>query len=205
MIGLIILIVGIVYLALLIWTTRFAYRWAKVKGLSKRKCLLAGGGGFLAIYLPVFWDHIPTVVTHQYYCKTEAGFWVYKTPEQWKRENPNVAQTLTYSRLSPLSINSEKTLQITHLNERFEGQRSFGRLHVVPVTIFTDIVIDRNSGDILAKYVTVGSGHGNMLVGNDWRAMKFWLKLGPCEGEKLQFRGAYESIQEAYKKIGEQK
>jgi hypothetical protein len=87
MIGLIILVVGIVYLALLIWTTRFTYRWAKAKGLSKRQCLLAGAGGFLAIYLPVFWDHIPTVIAHEYYCRTEAGFWVNKTPEQWKVEN----------------------------------------------------------------------------------------------------------------------
>ena len=24
----------------------------------------------------MFWDHIPTVVAHKYYCEKEAGFWV---------------------------------------------------------------------------------------------------------------------------------
>ena len=51
-------------------------------------------GVAVLLYLAVFWDHIPTVLVHKYYCETEAGFWVYKTPEQWKKENPGVMETL---------------------------------------------------------------------------------------------------------------
>jgi hypothetical protein len=205
MIGLIILIVGVIYFAVLVVVTRGAYRWAKGKGLSKAKCRLAAAGGFLAVYLPVFWDHIPTVIAHEYYCKTEAGFWVYKTPEQWKKENPGVAETLTYSSLPRLRVDPDSGLQITYLNNRLETRRSPHRLRAVPVTVYTDVVVDLRSNEVLAKHVGVGAGYGNMMVGSDWRSMKFWLGLGSCEGESMPLYGQYESIRRSYQKIGEKK
>jgi len=94
MIGLIVLIVAAVYLALLIWAMRAAYRWGKKRGLSTGKCWTAAAVGFLVVYLPVFWDHIPTLLAHKYYCEKEAGFWVYKTIEQWKKENREALKEL---------------------------------------------------------------------------------------------------------------
>ncbi len=47
------------------------------------------------MYNLVFWDLIPTKLLHKYYCATEAGILVYKTPGQWITENPGVAETLT--------------------------------------------------------------------------------------------------------------
>lgn len=205
MIGLIILIAGAIYLAVLVLVTRVAYRWAKNKGLSRIKCRLVAAGGFLAVYLPVFWDHIPTVIAHQYYCATEAGFWVYKTPEQWRKENPGVAEALTYSTLSQSFSDTKDETIVTILNERFEGRRSFNHLYFIPVTIFTDITIDQKNSEVLAKHVSVGSGYGNMMIGGDWRSMKFWLGLGSCEGEASRLYGQYVSIREKYKKIGELK
>ena len=204
MIGLIILIVGIVYLALLVWVTRIAYRWAKAKGLSKAKCWFAAAGGFLVVYLPVFWDHIPTVIAHQYYCGTEAGFWVYKTPEQWKKENPGVAETLANSSPSRSWVEAQDETRFT-LNERFEDQSRRRHLRFVPVTVFSDITVDRKTNAVLARHVSVGAGYGNIMVGSDWRSMKFWLSLGSCEGEALRLRGQYERIRRSYEKIGEQK
>ena len=49
---------------------------------------------FLVVFLPIFWDWIPTVVAHKYYCATEAGFWIYKTPEQWKKDNPQAMENI---------------------------------------------------------------------------------------------------------------
>lgn len=205
MIGLIILIVGVIYCAVLVVATRAAYRWAKSKGFSKAKCWLAAMGGFLALYLPVFWDHIPTLIAHQYYCATEAGFWVYKTPEQWRKENPGVAETLTYSTLSSTSSDPEDGAIVTSLNERFDDKRSYNHLKFIPVTIFNDVIFDRKKNEFLVKHVTAGAGYGNPLTGSDLRSMKFWLNLGSCEGEDLLLYGQYESMRQAYKKIGEKK
>lgn len=57
---------------------------ARKRGWSRNKSWLGAMYVFLLVYLPVFWDWIPTVVVHKYYCETEAGFWVYKTvDDRW--------------------------------------------------------------------------------------------------------------------------
>jgi hypothetical protein len=50
-------------------------------------------GGFI-MYNVLFFDLIPVNVVHYYKCETEGGLTVYKTIEEWKRENPGVAETL---------------------------------------------------------------------------------------------------------------
>jgi len=66
-----------------------------------------GVGAFLLVFLPIFWDWLPTVATHQYYCAKDSGFWVYKTLEQWKDENPGVMETLVYNKGEPSSVRME--------------------------------------------------------------------------------------------------
>jgi predicted PurR-regulated permease PerM len=105
MIGLLVLVVGAIYLAVLVFVTRAAYRWASRKGLPKSRRILTVAGGFLLVYLPVFWDHIPTLIMHKYYCEKEAGFWVYKTLEQWKTENPGVIEGLVSYNKNPGGFN----------------------------------------------------------------------------------------------------
>lgn len=91
MFGLIVLVVIGLYLLISVGVVRWAISYAKKNGKSVKRW---GWGAALVMYLLVFWDWIPTVVAHKYYCSTEAGFWVYKTPEQWKKENPGVMETL---------------------------------------------------------------------------------------------------------------
>jgi hypothetical protein len=50
-------------------------------------------GGFI-MYNLLFFDLIPVHAVHYYECETEGGLTVYKTIEEWKRENPGVAETL---------------------------------------------------------------------------------------------------------------
>ena len=91
-----------IYLLLLVWATRRGWRWGvEKKGWTGRKRWLGAAIGFLIVYLPVFWDWLPTVAMHQYYCATEAGFWVYKTLDQWKAENPGVMETLVVNKGEP--------------------------------------------------------------------------------------------------------
>ncbi|MDP2242370.1 MAG: hypothetical protein Q8K18_19705 [Burkholderiales bacterium] len=205
MIGLIILIVGVLYLFLLVAVTRAAYRWAKGKGLSKSKCRLAAAGGFLVVYLPVFWDHIPTLIAYKYYCEREAGFWIYKTLEQWKKENPGAEDKLTWTDLGIRSVDSNTGIQLIQLNERFVERLTKHHTGILPVTKSEYAVVDEMKSDVVARQVIVGAGYGNMMVGNDWRSMKFWLGLEPCFGTGIQGMHAYNPIRESFKRMGMKK
>lgn len=91
MLGLVVLIIFAAYLlasGIVVW---LAARWAKKRN---RRPWIWGGLAAFAMYNLVFWDLIPTLAMHKYYCATEAGFWIYKTPEQWAKENPGVLETL---------------------------------------------------------------------------------------------------------------
>lgn len=179
MIGLVILIAGVIYLALLIWATRAAYRWAKNKGLPKSKCWAAAAGGFMVVYLPVFWDHIPTLVTYQYSCMTEAGFWEYQSIDDWRKENPGVAETLVYPRIPRHSSSKEgKTAtRIDFISQRFQWiSQKTGPLPVNRWRLESELV-DRATGKVLARAVDFSAGDGR--VGGDF-AIRFWLQLGLC-------------------------
>jgi hypothetical protein len=99
--GLVVLLVILLYFALLVGATIATYYVGKKRGWPVRRCRLAATGAFLLIFLPVFWDWLPTVWLHSYYCDRYAGLAVYRTPEQWKEANPNVAQTLASRKLPP--------------------------------------------------------------------------------------------------------
>lgn len=114
MLGLMVLLVIAAYLvisALVVWR---AARWAKNNG---RRSWLWGLLAAFVMYNVVFWDLIPTMAAHKYYCSTQAGFWVYKTHEQWVEENPGVMDTLSQGEdpdprklaKTPLTENTERT------------------------------------------------------------------------------------------------
>lgn len=167
------------YAIVLISAMWLAYRWAVKRGLSRGKRWLAVAGGFLAIYLPVFWDHVPTLIAHKYYCKKEAGFNVYKTVEKWKSENPGVAETLAWSDVSPTVHLADGATRLD-LNERFSLETRRWHVPFLPTTISENQIVDRKYQGILARQIAVGSGYGNIGVSGDWRALKFWLSLDGC-------------------------
>jgi hypothetical protein len=126
------------------------------------------------MWLIPFWDWLPTVAAHQYYCATESGFWVYKTLDQWKKENPGEME-----RLHPkLSIQHTADGSRQTMDERFAIDTY--RRDPVPF-LSTEIVnwllVDMKTGETLAKEVAVGSGQGNFATGGGY---KFWLSLKPC-------------------------
>lgn len=73
----------------------------------------------LVIFLPVFWDTIPTRMAHDYYCKNEAGFTQYKTLEQWKAENLGTWETLRYY---PLKEQDSQEKQV-RFNEGYDSAK----------------------------------------------------------------------------------
>lgn len=114
MLGLVILFIFGVYLAISVFVTRYVMAWARESG--RRPWLWGCIGGF-AMYSLVFWDLIPTLIMHKYYCSTEAGFWPYKTFEQWELENPGVAATFN-SRIKP-SEAEQMVIPIPEGTDRF--------------------------------------------------------------------------------------
>ncbi|TXT27366.1 MAG: hypothetical protein FD134_117 [Gallionellaceae bacterium] len=79
------------YLLISLGVVTWAVGHAKKRGKSVKKW---GWGAAFVMYSVVLWDWIPTVAVHQYYCAKDSGFWVYKTLDQWKQENPGVMETL---------------------------------------------------------------------------------------------------------------
>jgi hypothetical protein len=93
-----ILILGIagIYLLISIIVVSLVVRLARKNGLRVKRW---GWGAAFVMWLIPFWDWLPTIAVHQYYCATQSGFWVYKTLDQWKKENPGVFETLAVDHL----------------------------------------------------------------------------------------------------------
>ena len=174
--GLVVFGAIILYLLISIAVVISATIYARKHGKSAKRW---GAGAALVMYLLVFWDHIPTLVTHKYYCEKEAGFWVYKTLDQWKAENPGVMEkmvaaqpTITHMPYGDLRV----------LDERFAIETRRGTpIPLLSTKIFEDRLVDRMTGEVLAKGIDIGSGYGELAVGGDsWQVIKFWLKQKPC-------------------------
>ena len=164
------------YLFLLVWATRRGWRWAQDRGWEGRKRWLGAAYGFLIVYLPVFWDWIPTVVAHHYYCSTESGFWVYKTPEQWKQENPGVMETLVEDKHSPFMRNGddENHTDTQIINQRFRWITEKRRMvFLLPAYEWKREILDANNGEVIARHIDFSSGKGR-------DSLKFWVNTESC-------------------------
>jgi amino acid transporter len=197
MIGLAFLFVLLVYLLISLGVIAYVVRKAKERGIAGWKW---GVPAAFVMYLIVFWDHIPTLIAHKYYCDKEAGFFVYKTLEEWKQENPGVAEMLTYEDKVKSSIEDDKV--IYYLNERFDYIS-------IRAPVFLSIkqrkykVIDKLKNDVLAEYIDYSSGGGfqNAKTLTDY---KLWLANTSCEVVLKTDTLFFEFVDKA-KKIGDDK
>jgi hypothetical protein len=174
-----ILILGIAGIYLLISSVIVlsAIRYARRNGLSAKRW---GWGAALVMWLIPFWDWLPTVVVHQYYCATEPGFWVYKTLGQWNKENPGVMEGL-HPKLS-IQHTADGSRHIL-LDERFSIETHYRKPISFLITTITDrLMVDTKTKEALAKQVNVGSNVGNLSTGGGY---KFWLSLKPCGPDRI--------------------
>jgi hypothetical protein len=143
-------------------------------------------GGVLAaivMYLLLFWDLIPFHVAHKYYCETEGGFTVFKTLDEWEKENPGVAKELTHKRLSD-TIKKNNTTRY-QLNQRFVWD-IYTTKHFLGIAKIDNRIIDTKSGVILAQYIDFSSGYNSMYP-DEFRDYKIWNNVRSCEkdGHKI--------------------
>lgn len=187
MFGLAYLIAFWVYLLISVGVVKWSISYARKNGKSAKRW---GWGAAFVMYSIVFWDWIPTVVVHKYYCEKEAGFWVYKTLDQWKMENPGVMETLVYNKaMSPIKTSYGPG---AILNQRFnyffryEGPFLFNRWRIE-----TEIR-DSKNGDVIAREISFSTSQERRQAG--WSGWKFWLDSERCRIESHRDQGSFDQI-----------
>lgn len=185
--GFVIFIALALYLFISIGVVAGVAKYAKKHG---KDAINWGLGAAFIMFLIPFWDWIPTVVAHKYYCSSEAGFWVYKTPEQWRKENPGVMETLVYDKSMP-HIQTPYG-KATSLNQRFihlykyEGPFLFNRWRIE--TEIRDI----KSGDVIAREIRFSTSQIRRQAG--WSGWKFWLDNANCSIETHRDKESFDKI-----------
>lgn len=197
MIGLIYIFAFIVYALLTILVSVYAARKARQRDIAGWKW---GVPTAFVMYLIVFWDHVPTLVAHKYYCDKESGFKVHKTLEQWKRENPGAAETLTYQKFP--ESKGDRDRYVRHLNQRFDF--IFTRTLVfLSVKQMKHQIIDTSNNEVLAEYIDYSSG-GGFQNAHDLVDYKLWLVINSCERDMNENISFYD-FQSDVTKIGDEK
>lgn len=187
MFGLAYLMVFGIYLLISIGVVKGAIGYARKNGRSAKKW---GFSAAFVMYSIVFWDWIPTVAVHQYYCATESGFWVYKTLDQWKAENPGVVETLVANKGAPstrqgdMENYTDTYLLNSRINEIVQQQQA---LPWLSVRRHEQTVVDRESSEVLARHVDWGS------YNREWGGLRFWTSIRSCsEGIAHSQHDSYE-------------
>jgi hypothetical protein len=165
-----------------------------VSRAGRRRGKRWGRWAAVALLLFAFWDLPPTLGIFWYQCANHAGFTQYQTLEDWKRENPGVAKTLTpYTDIRSTRVGFADRYQ---LNQRFAWEVERTQL---PLRLERreERIVDTPTGKVLAQYVDFGTRRKKINWWNP-RDYKFWLKYGSCEAAELpkqiMFNGAYQSV-----------
>jgi hypothetical protein len=200
MMGVIFLVVLVVYFALSAWVVRGAVRWAKDNNRTPwRWGMLAG----LVMYLIVFWDHIPTWVAHKYYCDKYAGLTVHKTVEQWKVENPGVAEGLHANKHAKRYELSSEIVRLD-INDRMAWDKS-ERIMFLGIKRIENMVIDKLFGTVLAQQIDFNTDIMNISLGaRGFRDYKLWLGRDSCQ-QDVKDRQEFYKFEASIEKMGDEK
>jgi hypothetical protein len=185
--GLVILGALALYLLISILVVNAAIKHATTSGKSAKRW---GWGAALVMFLIPCWDWLPTVAVHQYKCATEAGFWVYKSVDQWKVENPGVMETLVYRKDIPrLETPYGDAIK---LNDRFlhifkyEGPYPLNRWRIETQ------IRDSKNGELIARELDFSTSQERRRAG--WSGWKFWLDSERCSIQSHRDQGAIDQI-----------
>jgi len=214
------LVLGI-YFGMAALLARFVFRFVRshVSALGMGR-FLGGSLAFAIVFgavASVFWDAIPTWLTHRRLCETEAGLKVYMTPEQWAKANPEAFAKVREAAGRKPDRRFEDTRDVNHswtestlgfeyeyFDERkrdyaFQTGREIVRMTYKP------------TGQVLFEKVDFHSGAGRNSLANGASTLadyKFWTVTGNCERahpgnpeikEKFRYQGM--SFDDLHKQI----
>ncbi|WP_163336234.1 hypothetical protein [Desulfopila sp. IMCC35008] len=185
-----ILVPGLVlYVLISVITVVCAIVFAKKR---KRNLLLWGGGAAFVMYNLLFWDWLPTVATHKYYCSSQAGFWVYKTVDEWKAENISTLEK--QSLVNNITLNQSKhegDMNNFTSTEYVTNRLKYVFKHNGPFILnrwrLEAKLIDINTNQVLAQYVDFSTSQERRKAG--WSGWKFWLNAEKCISVSHQDEG----------------
>ncbi|MCG7926930.1 MAG: TIGR04086 family membrane protein [Candidatus Thiodiazotropha taylori] len=136
----------------------------------------------MVMYLLLFWDLIPFHVAHKYYCETEGGYSAYKTLNEWKDENLEVASTPKPVEKFNFEQNSNKKKYL--MNQRFAWE-------ITTTNLFLDIqkrdnrIIDTKNNELMAQYIDFNSNQ-NTRNPKKFRDLKLWINVDSCESSSYK-------------------
>ncbi len=175
MFGLMILLFLALYFLISLAVISFSYRLSESFWHRGR----AGGVvAFVLMYSLVFWDWIPVLVTHKYFCETEAGFWVYQKPEQWIKANPNDVG----KKWGDWSIPTE--IVNSQINRYWLGPHIYVEVKRQPDFLYLlrreeQQLVDSRSKKIIARVIQFNKINESAMSvgGGNLTDFKFWLAL----------------------------
>lgn len=176
---------------------------------NNRKGWLAGLIVAFVMYNLVFWDWIPVVLKHKHYCKTDAGFWTYQSPEEWVNNNRKLSKQIWYAQgqrkvESLKRENGQETVRIWYgdnIYHEFEYDRNFAHA----IKRIEQRLFDANAEKLLARSVQYTRGDSNLSLGaNGFTDYKFWLSIGEnkcLSDDSQEYLRAYKQYFDEFKKV----
>lgn len=158
MFGLMIFGAAALYLSLMFFVVRWAWRKGRANGGSALKATLFALLGFLLVYLPVFWNHIPVLLAHRSMCAKDAGFKAYVMPDQWIAQNQARLSKLMRSDIDKMSERRDLPdgfSRYEHSGGLLATEEKTTKEHFLGVTVLRieDRVRDVMTGDVITTYV----------------------------------------------------
>lgn len=179
MLGLMVFGTLFLYILISIVVIIAAVSWADKSG---NRPGITGLMAALFMYNLVFWDLIPVYAVHAYQCKVNSGFTVYKGLDEWKQENPDIAETLTP--IENAKWQHYGNITRVPLNQRFVWQTTREKVwHIVHEK--DEKIIDTETNEVLAQYIDYYTTQPSLARGgNDLSDLKFWLDVNSCADKK---------------------
>jgi len=212
MAGLLLLGAWALYLLFIIGPIFFAWRWAGRNGHRRWLWSLIAG---IVMYHVAAWELIPVHLAVNYYCSKEGGLKVYKSLEQWKGENPGVAEKLIWQDNSPSLSSRELPKAVVggwqvmkfydgyELNERIIELSQQTSLAHLPVRISQKRLVDVETNEMLASWTTVRGGYEFSLNGDMIGLFRFYVYTDGCSGAKVKDKlEEYHSLRNDFKQLG---
>jgi hypothetical protein len=78
---------GLLYLGLVLFVVRVAWKTGRRAGGSWMRGISFAAVGFLLVYLPAFWNLVPLHLLHRSLCRSDAGFKVWIKAHEWASSN----------------------------------------------------------------------------------------------------------------------
>lgn len=181
MFGLVVLAFATVYFTVMFFAVRGAWRMGLADGGTWRRAIGFASLAFLAVYLPVFWDLIPTHAVHRHMCAQDAGFTALVDAKEWRAKNAEAVAAV--SRLG--RTEREAAIREPNTPDGFERVTVFGGLFardfkLTPVFSWLSVqryevqLVDARNGERLASATDYVSGYGSS------EDLRFWLRTYSC-------------------------